>query len=179
MRNSKIFNYILYLAIAMVMFSCSNDDDASNVSSIIQIGDNSFEVVNVIAFNRGTFNGNTSFRLYFTDSGLSIDGNENISGNGNFLSVIMLSDISNGIQTGNYTYDITQSATPFSMAVGYYFLNYSDGLNSNNNSVDIVSGTISVSRKNDSYTFNINLVNTQNSAVTGTFTGIIPIVEDE
>lgn len=180
MKTIKNFNSILLIPITFVLLciSCSNDDSDNNKTNEIKVNSKSFVIAEAIMFNDGTYDGITEFELYYTSSGVNIDTDENVSGTGHLLSLRLFSNEQDKLPTGNYLYN-DQDSAGYLINRGFHFFDYvttkGDG---EDGSIDIESGSLSVSLENDVYSISLNLKDEDGNSVTGYYKGKITLVND-
>lgn len=178
MKTIKILKSILFIAVLSFLASCGSDDDAiANKVNQITADNQTFKITNATMFNEGTFNGITEFDLYFTDSGITINDDKDITGKGDFLYLRLFSSQENELTAGKYLYN-NQDNFSFLLNRATHFFEFEsskgDGLK--REGIDIDSGSISVALENNIYTITLKLIDENGKAVTGYYKGTLKIV---
>lgn len=172
MKTNQILKSVLIVIATCFFNSCSNDDTINNKVNEVKVNSKSFEISNATIIIDGTYNGITELELYLTSSGITISENVNFTGSGDYLYLRLYSDEAELIE-GNYLFN-NQDNAGFLLSSGYYIFNYdiSQG-DGQSGDLDIESGNVSVSIKNEEYIINISLEDEAGDRVTGYYKGAL------
>ncbi len=170
MKNFNLLPFILLLAIAVILPSCSKDDDDSTTNSFTFDGTTS-NIANAFAFpfgSNGTVNGSETFDIdiYLASEGIT-KGNEGLDGTGDFL-YLDLNSGSSTLESGTYRWSNDRRALSIVDAEAgrdYDITNFSGS------SVDATSGSVEVEVSGSEVTLTINLESSDGSPITGSYKG--------
>ncbi|MEM6514983.1 MAG: hypothetical protein AAF688_02280 [Bacteroidota bacterium] len=188
MKNIK-FLFAL-LAITFVSFSCDEDDteevpgDGTITIGVgngsLVIDGNSSTIAGGIVINYGLFNSDPNNPLYNFDIELISDdyviSGENISGQGENVYFELLTDDANGLKNGTYT--LNQTAGDFTFIDSDVNLEY-DFNTGSGTEIDIVSGTLEVTRNGNNYDLSWNISGDGGQSITGTYNGTLTLFNDD
>lgn len=177
MKTIKIIKSIVFIAVLSFLASCGSDDDTiANKVNQITVNTQAFKITNATMFNEGTFNGVTEFDLYFTDSGITINDDKDITGKGDLLYLRLFSSQEKELTAGKYLYnDQDDSSFLLNRATHFFEFESSKG-DGERGGIDIDSGSVSVAIENDIYTITLNLIDEDGKAVKGYYKGTLKIV---
>ncbi len=167
------------------------EEDEEETTNYFAVDDSEFELnYGIIEYYEGYSENENS---YNTDLTLLSSELTDEDGDGayeyNNIDVIyfeLYSSISNGLDEGTYTYDVQSydaSTYDYAEYMTNYSYDYSTGEESYDNYSEIIGGTITVSKSDDTYTIDIDCYNEDGNAIIGHYEGTLDYViyadEDE
>ena len=177
----KLFPKALMFAFLslFLMTSCSDDDDDDSPSSKTSVnGESSVSLTKGVLESSGKNSGNNSYAwvIALFSEGISYNaGTEEYSGQGDILSLGLITNNPNGLQDGDYS-PSTQGGA-FTFVIALLYKNVSPQTGQSDYKTNLTSGKVSITGSNDNdneVTIKYNLQNaTSDTTISGTFTGIL------
>lgn len=167
----KMLKPIFVLLMACILItSCSNDDDDTDVQSYIAFGETSYDLSKGIIVNYGEYTeGIYEYDMEFFTSGFEFtydddDNLDGISGEGQAIFFAIFSDGSEYPAVGEYTYSLTGEAGTFIYGQAYSYANTDE--DEYIYSV-ISSGTVTVTESGNNYKISFDLKDVDGVSITG------------
>lgn len=164
----------------LLLISCKKDTaEIENVitkKSFLKIGDKEYNLAKGAFLNDGKEDSSLVYfheLAFFSDSfslTTSQFGEMEISGSGQLIYFDLYSSMGEQLDEGDYMYSSESGSFVKTFDYGAYFINYSSD-NTENEEVEIISGTLSVSKTDGEYSITINCMSEDGEIVTGFFNG--------
>jgi hypothetical protein len=181
MRNLlKLFIGLAIISVFAV--SCTKDDVKKNIFKVgnTEYGLNSGHLLNYGVSGNGY---NLDLRLYSEGLNLQEEGDGYMAavGAGKLVYLWLTTSTANSLDAGVYNYSSTPGIVG-TFRSGYYNLSYNHVLDADDwnsaNTVDIATGSITVSKNSGEYEITIDCTDENGNVITGYYKGAIPIYDD-
>ncbi len=159
----------------------------SSLSGNFEVNDSSYQVTQGIIIIEGEdesdgsdqpTNGSYKMDLILTSDNITVETDENgaytgINGQGDAIYLEIISSSENDIDEGDYWFDSDEYYSAGSFINTKYFIDYDSDSSESTDGVDFISGRISVTKEDDTYTIKIYGKDEDDNVITGYYIGTL------